>query len=109
MRQDSCEYECTLDDRFFTDIDAGDIQKGHLNVRLSVKKTIGAYMLNFHIEGAVTVVCDRCLDELELPVNTDNALKVKLGPVFRKKKTLSQCLRKMGILMFHGSFMNLWH
>lgn len=86
MRQDSCEYEGTLDDRFFTDIDAGDIQKGHLNVRLSVKKTIGAYMLNFHIEGAVTVVCDRCLDELELLVNTDNALKVKLGSDFSEEE-----------------------
>ena len=86
MRQDSCEYGCTLDDRFFADIDAPDIRKGHLSVRLSVRKTVGAYLLNFHTEGVVTVACDRCLDDLDLPVDTDNALKVKLGSDFSEEE-----------------------
>ena len=82
MRQDSCEYEYVLDDRFFADIDAPEIHKGNLKVLLSVKKSIGAFLLEFHVEGTVTAVCDRCLDDLELPVETDNALKVKLGAEF---------------------------
>ena len=38
--------------------------------------------MNFHIEGFVVVPCDRCLDDMELPVETDDTLKVKLGLEF---------------------------
>lgn len=79
MREDSCQYEYALTDRFFADIDAPEIQKGNLKVSLSVKKSIGIYILNFHIEGDVVVSCDRCLDDLTLPVNIDETLKVKFG------------------------------
>lgn len=85
MRHDSCRYEWTLDDRFFADIEAPDIQKGSLDVLLEVKKSIGTYVLDFHIGGAVAVMCDRCLDELELPVKTDNTLHVKLGSEYAEE------------------------
>lgn len=79
MREDSCQHEYALTNQFFTDINAPEIQKGNLKVSLSVKESMGIYILNFHIEGNVVVSCDRCLDDLTLPVNTDETLKVKLG------------------------------
>ena len=82
MREDACSYEYELTNQFFTDIDASEIHKGQLNVQLKVKKSIGAYVLDFHITGSVTVPCDRCLSDLELPVDTENVLKVKLGAEF---------------------------
>lgn len=88
MCQDSSRYEWMLTDRFFADVEAPDIQKGNLNVILQVKKSIGTYVLDFHIEGTVVVTCDRCLDDLELPVETDNTLNVKLGDEFSEENDL---------------------
>lgn len=88
MREDSCQYEYTLDNQFFADIDAPEIQKGKLKVLLRVKKSVGAYILNFHTEGVVTVPCDRCLDDMEIPVETDDCLRVKLGQEFSDEDDL---------------------
>ena len=82
MKENSAHYEFSLTNQFFADIDAPEIQKGKLQVQLDVKKTMGIYVLNFHIEGSVVVPCDRCLDDMELPVETDDTLKVKLGLEF---------------------------
>ena len=82
MRADSCRYEYQLDDRFFADIDAPGIRKGKLHADLEVTKQRGLYELDFHITGSVVVPCDRCLDELEMPVDTENHLEVKLGNLF---------------------------
>lgn len=82
MTENSADYEFSLTNQFFTDIDAPEIQKGKLQVQLNVKKTMGVYVLTFHIEGSVIVPCDRCLDDMELPVVTDDTLKVKLGATF---------------------------
>lgn len=55
MKENSAHYEFSLTNQFFADIDAPEIQKGKLQVQLDVKKTMGIYVLNFHIEGSVVV------------------------------------------------------
>ena len=52
MKENSAHYEFSLTNQFFADIDAPEIQKGKLQVQLDVKKTMGIYVLNFHIEGS---------------------------------------------------------
>ena len=79
MLTDSAEYEYQLDNQFFMDLDAPEVQKGQVDVSLKVRKTSGIYQLDFHTEGVVIVTCDRCLDEMEQPIETDDRLKVKLG------------------------------
>ena len=79
MSVDVCEYEYQLDNQFFADLDAPELQKGNVTVNLKVKKTSGIYQLDFETEGVVTVLCDRCLDEMEQPVESTDRLKVKLG------------------------------
>lgn len=87
MRTDSCRYEYELKDAFFEAIEAPEIQKGHLHVQLDVKKGIGVYHLSFHTEGVVTVPCDRCLDDMDIDVDTDNWLDVKLGADYLDEET----------------------
>ena len=82
MLTDSAEYEYQLDNQFFMDLDAPEVQKGQVDVSLKVRKTSGIYQLDFHTEGVVIVTCDRCLDEMEQPIETDDRLKVKLGIEF---------------------------
>ena len=79
MLTDTAEYQYQLDDAFFLDLDAPEVQKGQVNVTLKVRKTSGVYQLDFHTEGEVVVICDRCLDEMEQPIETTDRLKVKLG------------------------------
>ena len=79
MLTDTAEYQYQLDDAFFLDLDAPEVQKGQVNVTLKVRKTSGVYQLDFQTEGKVIVICDRCLDEMEQPIETEDRLKVKLG------------------------------
>ena len=88
MTESSADYEFLLTNQFFTYIDAPEIQKGKLQVQLNVRKTMGVYVLTFHIEGSVIVPCDRCLDDMELPVVTDDTLKVKLGETFSDEEDM---------------------
>ena len=79
MLTDTAEYQYQLDSQFFAEVDAPEVQKGNVDVTLKVRKTSGIYQLDFHTEGHVIVICDRCLDEMEQPIETDDRLKVKLG------------------------------
>lgn len=79
MQADAETHTFLLDNLFFVDIDGPEVQKGKLNVMLSVKKTPRAFELNFQIEGSVCVPCDRCLDDVELPIHTSDHLIVKFG------------------------------
>lgn len=85
MKVDSTKYEFQLDNQFFVILDGPEVQKGKLTVVLNVKKTSGVFLLEFQTDGVVIVPCDRCLDEMELPVSTSDKLKVKMGPGFAEE------------------------
>ena len=85
MLTDTAEYQYQLDNQFFLDLDAPELQKGRVDVTLKVRKTSGIYQLDFHTEGMVVVVCDRCLDEMEQPIESDDRLRVKLGLEFSEE------------------------
>ena len=82
MLTDTSEYEYQLDNQFFADLEAPEVQKGNVKVTLKVRKTSGIYQLDFHTEGIVIVTCDRCLDEMEQPIESTDRLKVKLGEAY---------------------------
>jgi uncharacterized metal-binding protein YceD (DUF177 family) len=79
MQADSAEYAFVLDNKFFGDIDGPEVAKGKVQVALKVKKTARAFELAFHTEGVVWVPCDRCLDDMEVPVASTDKLMVKFG------------------------------
>ena len=85
MLTDTTEYQYQLDNEFFLDLDAPEVQKGQVNVTLKVRKTSGVYQLDFQTEGKVIVICDRCLDEMEQPIETEDRLKVKLGSEYSEE------------------------
>lgn len=79
MQENQVVYDFLLDNDFFTIIDAPEIQKGKVNVKLIVKKTSQAFEFNFQTEGVVWVSCDRCLDEMEQVIVSTDKLMVKFG------------------------------
>lgn len=79
------EYEYFLENKFFVDIDGDEVQKGKVKVNLTVKRTSMVFDMNFQLEGIVYVPCDRCLDDMELPVSTQNMLVVKFGKEYAEE------------------------
>ena len=79
------EYEYFLENKFFVDIDGDEVQKGKVKVNLTVKRTSMVFDMNFQMEGIVYVPCDRCLDDMELPVSTQNKLVVKFGKEYAEE------------------------
>lgn len=73
-------FEYNLDDKYFSAIDAPEVSKGNVSVELLIKRaTERIYKLEFHIEGDVIVLCDRCLDEMTQDIDTDGSIMAKLG------------------------------
>lgn len=68
-----------LDHKFFDAIDHEEVRKGDISVDLTVKRTIDAYEFNFHTAGVIQIPCNRCLDEMDQEIETDNRLIVKMG------------------------------
>lgn len=79
MQENSLTYDFLLDNIFFADIDGPEVQKGKVKVLLTVKKSSHAFEFNFQTEGFVWVPCDRCLDDMEIPVTSTDKLMVKFG------------------------------
>ncbi|MDR0794912.1 MAG: DUF177 domain-containing protein [Tannerella sp.] len=78
-------YNYLLDNKFFIDIDGSEVQKGKVNVVLKVEHKAASFELLFHTSGVVYVSCDRCLDDMEMPVETVNRLIVKLGKEYAEE------------------------
>lgn len=73
------DFEYTLGKTFFTNMESEDIHDADLKVALSVVHKGDLYELNFAITGTITLICDRCLDDLEFPVDTTYHINVKYG------------------------------
>ncbi len=53
MQTDSAKYEFVLDNLYFAHIDGPEVQKGKVNVTLTVKRTSRAFELSFQTDGIV--------------------------------------------------------
>ena len=72
-------YSYELDQKFFDSIDDEGVRKGKVQVELTVRKSNDAFEFNFLIQGNVQIPCDRCLDEMNQEIETENRLIVKFG------------------------------
>jgi uncharacterized metal-binding protein YceD (DUF177 family) len=87
-----------LDDSYFATLDGADVKKGSLHVSVSIRKATGFFELLFHTVGTVIVPCDRCLDDMEQPVETDNRLIVKFGSEYSEEDDIIVVPEDEGIL-----------
>lgn len=76
------EFDYVLEDAFFEQVDGPEVRQGKVEASLSVVRASSAFELNFHLKGKVTVTCDRCLEDMEVPVETINRLIVTLGNMY---------------------------
>ena len=70
--------ECHVDESFFNTEEQIEVRRADVNVTLEVtRKSEDAIRLEISCNGTVTVPCDRCLDDLDLPVDVDYSLNVE--------------------------------
>ena len=67
-----------LDDSYFGALSDAEIKGGSLHVSGSIRKAVGFFELLFVISGTVRIPCDRCLDDMDQPVETQLRLVAKL-------------------------------
>ncbi len=72
-------FNYVLGHDFFADLDQNEILNGDVNVVVSVKKSQQNIALSISGEGKVVVTCDRCLDEMTLPVEMEDSFTVIFG------------------------------
>lgn len=83
MKTDSGAMQWTVDNAFFDAVEATEVHTGHVWVELDVKRNHNeTYELTFHINGTIQVPCDRCLEPVELVIDTCQALKVRTGEAY---------------------------
>ena len=87
-----------LDDSFFEALDGAEVKKGSLHVSVSIRKASGFYEFLIHTAGTIVIPCDRCLDDMEQPVATDNRLVVKLGSEYSEEDDIIVVPEDEGIL-----------
>jgi len=72
-------YKWEITHKFFEAVDNSEIDNAAIEVELNLDKQERMMICNFSITGSVFVKCDRCLDELELPLNSEETLYIKFG------------------------------
>ncbi len=73
------EFEFHINDAFFQRFENSLVQKGDIDILVVVDKKELMMLLDFTMEGHVIVECDRCLEDLELPIEAYEELIVKFG------------------------------
>jgi len=70
--------ECHLDESFFNTDEQIEVRRADVDVTLTVtRKSESTFRLEISCKGTVTTACDRCLEDLDLPVDVDYRLNVE--------------------------------
>lgn len=73
-------HEYLIDDHFFDTIDNSLVKRGRLDAVVKISQvTDDEFRVQFRICGTVFQPCDLCLDEMEIPVDITEEVKVKFG------------------------------
>lgn len=73
------EFEFDIRDTFFEDRDYSLIHSGNVNVKLVLEKKETMLIGEFTINGSVFTDCDRCNDQVEVPVKGQYRVIFKFG------------------------------
>ena len=106
---DAVSRHWVLTDDFFSAIHGPEIESGHVDVALRVKRTSEAFDLDFQYEGVVKVECDRCLSPMNQPIHGECSLRAVLGEEDDDDGELLTVSENHGILDCRGICMKCWH
>ncbi len=86
------EFEYRIDDSFFQKFENSPVHKGNVDVLVVVERKDNMLLLDFTMEGELILSCDRCLEDLELELESFNELIVKFGDVKHEEEVADDVL-----------------
>ena len=72
-------FNFEIDDKFFEQFDYSEIKHGNLLAKVELNRMHAQMIVKFIITGSIIATCDRCLDDVTINVNCENALLIKYG------------------------------
>ena len=79
LAQGRTQFDWTAGKEFFANFENSEILDAGIDVGVIVEKSNRYIGVDCEIEGSVTVRCDRCFEDLSLPVSTGFLLSVKFS------------------------------
>ena len=76
------EQEFVCDTQFFKNMENDDVVNSDVQVHLDLENRNGFYDLQFTLKGLVQVPCERCLDPIDIEIDTTYNIKVEYGDEF---------------------------
>lgn len=73
------EFEFEVDEKFFNKFENNEIEKASVKINAELTKQNNVLSMHFSIFGTVAVECDRCLKNLDIPLETEEDLVIKYG------------------------------
>ena len=73
-------YELTCDDAFFATFESSPVDKADIKLTLTVDRSSRELSLHFDFTGTVATTCDRCMADINLPIEGRRALLAKFVP-----------------------------
>lgn len=73
------EQDFKIGKEFFENMENSDVQAADVHVHMDMEKKNDTYDCTFHCTGTLQVPCDRCLDPMDLDVDTTYHVVVKYG------------------------------
>lgn len=73
-------FDFDLDEKFFQHFEASPIGESNFDVKVVLDKREGMMLLALEIKGSMQTSCDRCMEEIALPIHQSHDLVIKYGP-----------------------------
>ena len=79
LKEGIYDYEFEAGDDFFEFFDNPDVHGGELKILLRLHRKSQFLELKFKISGKLNVTCDRCLENFDHAIDSENVLYVRFG------------------------------
>jgi uncharacterized metal-binding protein YceD (DUF177 family) len=73
------EFDFDVQPGFFEYFDDPDYPGGSLKVKVILDRRLQLLTLHFTVEGSLKISCDRCLEEMDYPVSSNEVIFVRFG------------------------------
>ena len=81
LRKGENEFRFVINDKFLADFAGEHPMHANAEVKMLLFKTENMYDLSFELKGTVSLICDVCLDEFDMPLNGKFHLIIKNSEV----------------------------
>lgn len=104
-------FDFIVNSKFFEHFENSEIKQGELSVKVILHKSTAVFTWEFIINGYVEAICDRCLENVNLPIEYTGNLYVKLGKEYLEESDnmiiISEASNDLNIAQYIYEFVNL--